>query len=740
MLEDESGNEHHGQIHGARLIKGKRGAALRFNGKSDYVDFGSVPSLTFTDSVTVSAWVYMEGIPRGQPIIIGRGRTFGLTQYTMTPHCVWYAVDHPKFYCSALVGRGRWRHITATFDGKTLKLYLDGQLRHATESPLRTINNGGEFRIGGGSGGYFKGVIGEIKVYRRSLSEEEVKFLFGQKPDLTEDEIRQVVTKETIQPVGPGKLSARPYPYYFDRRVAVVLNFGGRHLRSGAEAKVALLRAGHNVLLREINLERLPISGEANVWFTELNLAPGDYQIRATILDGRGRPLGEETRGQFSWPRRPSWPHGSGKTRLLNSLVTELLRVSGVEAAGASYTFVNPRDGWVFIASTADLRGSGRLALTLDSVPKEEAFLVHEPTSSSILETMRWLPAGKHMVRVWKEGHPVLEDLVVRSIPELVYSGFPQAPRISAYGPYDWDFLKGHVLNHVNTIVLSSGAQHIKTGGSEGDLVGEQRPYLLEWKKGGKRWLAETVVPGMRRGNESKATITAEEAYQFWTDNPGFQQALLDSVLVDEFHGGYPAYPAYTKAVRMIRANKTFSDKIFYAYCGEIYDGELSRVFGQALIDSGYRFSWERYLPEVESEGAARHLLQLQLRDKMQRWKRLLPGSEKQMVINFGHYLSAFPETQNTDPAVDFKVYMDMMFYLVANDPDFFGLYGIQEFTSAYADEEFIRWSAKLFRHYCIEGSTRLLSHDPYGLAHILNPDFDEGPRNWSFSPAEEGA
>jgi hypothetical protein len=76
---------------------------------------------------------------------------------------------------------------------------------------------------------------------------------------------------------------------------------------------------------------------------------------------------------------------------------------------------------------------------------------------------------------------------------------------------------------------------------------------------------------------------------------------------------------------------------------------------------------------------------------------------------------------------------------LIANDPVFLGTYGISWYHSAYADEEIVRWSAKLNRHYCIEGKKDRLSADPYILPHIKNPDFDEGLTGWEFEPAEEG-
>ena len=51
---------------------------------------------------------------------------------------------------------------------------------------------------------------------------------------------------------------------------------------------------------------------------------------------------------------------GSAQVKVLNNLVTQLLEVSQPPATPqASYTFTNPRDGWVFISSVAVTPGAG---------------------------------------------------------------------------------------------------------------------------------------------------------------------------------------------------------------------------------------------------------------------------------------------------------------------------------------------------------------------------------------------
>jgi len=112
-------------------------------------------------------------------------------------------------------------------------------------------------------------------------------------------------------------------------------------------------------------------------------------------------------------------------------------------------------------------------------------------------------------------------------------------------------------------------------------------------------------------------------------------------------------------------------------------------------------------------------------------------------VVCLGYMSMPTTETLNLDPQVDFKVWMDLQFQHLATAPAFAGLYGLMEYTSGYADEETVRWAARLYRHYGMEGKTDLLSARlgyRYRLDYVQNPDFAEGTQHWQVKAAEPGA
>ncbi|MDO8473548.1 MAG: hypothetical protein Q7T05_07005, partial [Dehalococcoidia bacterium] len=198
-------------------------------------------------------------------------------------------------------------------------------------------------------------------------------------------------------------------------------------------------------------------------------------------------------------------------------------------------------------------------------------------------------------------------------------------------------------------------------------------------------------------------------------------------------------YANFTSAVKRISSDQAFIGRKLYPYCKDMFDASPSVEFLKAIIAGGSRWAEEKYLSEQSSEADAKAFFNFRLRQTMLRYQEAIPDCQGSMLMCFG-YFSAPPETTDTNPGVDWKVHMDMEMNTLANSLPFSGLYGVMYYHSSYADEESQRWLAKLYRHYCIEGKTQMLSKDPYVLPHIQNPDFAAGESGWQLSPAETGS
>lgn len=402
--------------------------------------------------------------------------------------------------------------------------------------------------------------------------------------------------------------------------------------------------------------------------------------------------------------------------QMLNNFVMQLAPPGPVSSGDAAIEFENPREGWVLISfdKPKTPRPAPLAFLDMESDP----ILWRPHPTTGALEAMRYLSSGPHALCV-KQGRGCRLD--IRAVPEIMYCYYPTKPHIASHGPYDWAFMERHVLSDVNVLVTRS-----KINPDE----------FNQWTREGRRWIANAGLPGL--GKPEPPAV--EEVYAAWADNPGVTAPGFSGLIVDEFCGSdLTHYGPWTDAVKRLRENPAFAGRTFYAWCGALHEKEDSLAFAKALSGWGYRFVWEQYMREAPSEEKALRQFDGDLVRPLVKWQAVMPDIGKKLIVCLG-YLSAPPESLNRDPGVDYHVFMDLQFHRLATDPACAGIYGIMEYMADYADEESLRYAQKLFRHYCIEGKRTRYNMDPYRLAHIANPDFENRLAGWDVLPAEPGS
>jgi hypothetical protein len=431
----------------------------------------------------------------------------------------------------------------------------------------------------------------------------------------------------------------------------------------------------------------------------------------------------------------------TGAPRKLNTMVTELVNTDcdlyyghgrggagDTAEGGAGYTleFVNPRAGWVYVETTPTHLRYGKLYVAVDPAPGEPAPCVHEKAGKT-LELMRFLPAGKHRVALRSPLCGAKVKVVVRAIPELGFIKYGYQPWISAYGPYDWKYLQEYVLPQVNLVV--------------GCGVPDEKPFLEQWRAQGKKWLAEADSVG--NPAYVKVSPSAETVFAAMRESIGFKDPAYDGMIVDEFGDLCPTpagYDEWCKVIGMFRASKEFQGKSlsFYAY-GILPAQESRKRFLETIIADGGKVYYERYISERPTQEGAAESIRVSLKDELAQWEKAVPECRRNVVMNVGNFTHGSCHLNHL-PSVDFKVLMDMEMHLLATDPAFDGLSGVTFYICGYADDELVRWGARLFRHYFIEGQTTPLSEQhgfKYALDHISNADFDEGVKGWDIQQAE---
>jgi hypothetical protein len=202
---DASGNANNGTLIGTQPGTDRFGNAnstYSFNGTSDYIEVPSSPSLAFGAQITASGWICPDRLypPQGQPgfqsmEILCKGPdvegavdwAFAVIGDMLRPHLL--LASWTYWDSAGGVQPNAWQHAIFTYDGSTMRTYLNG-----VESGQRPASGAfrisdGSMRIGayapinglpvGGSKAFFSGKIDDIRIYNRALSATEVADLYA---------------------------------------------------------------------------------------------------------------------------------------------------------------------------------------------------------------------------------------------------------------------------------------------------------------------------------------------------------------------------------------------------------------------------------------------------------------------------------------------------------------------------------------------------------------------------------
>ena len=182
---DATGTGHTGTIAGAAWsTAGRNGNALSFDGVNDWVSVADANDLDLTTGMTIEAWVRPTALSGWNTVVLKEATAnmlaYGLYANDSSP---WPAVTvrigtaEPSVPGTAPVALNTWTHLAATYDGATLRLFVNGV---QVGSRAHTGNITASTRvlgIGGNSvwGEYFNGLIDDVRIYNRALSAAEIQ-------------------------------------------------------------------------------------------------------------------------------------------------------------------------------------------------------------------------------------------------------------------------------------------------------------------------------------------------------------------------------------------------------------------------------------------------------------------------------------------------------------------------------------------------------------------------------------
>jgi fibronectin type 3 domain-containing protein len=188
VVHDLSGNGNNGTIQNALWsTSGKYGSALSFNGSNSWVTIPNSSSIALTNRMTLEAWVDPSTVS-GWRMVIDKERiaASGLS-YTLLATNNSLSQSPASFVNTggqdqsasggARLAKSTWAFVASTYDGSTLRMYVNGQLVGSSVVNGNIVETSDPLHIGGSQvwGEWFKGLIDNIRIYNVALSQSQIQ-------------------------------------------------------------------------------------------------------------------------------------------------------------------------------------------------------------------------------------------------------------------------------------------------------------------------------------------------------------------------------------------------------------------------------------------------------------------------------------------------------------------------------------------------------------------------------------
>ncbi len=216
---DESGNGNNGTVNGATLTTDRNGnanSAYSFDGVNDWVQIQDDSTLDLIGNLSLSCWFKATSfdivsmiLSKHSPLCANNEGTYvyGIWDDGLSGnHKINFSAP-PNFsnatYPSSagIVSTNIWYQFTITYDdiAKVLNYYLNGVLVDSKNISFDILNNPYDLFIGMqdcGSQWYFNGILDDIAIYNRTLSQTEITALY----EANEGPVNLTATKTTVCP------------------------------------------------------------------------------------------------------------------------------------------------------------------------------------------------------------------------------------------------------------------------------------------------------------------------------------------------------------------------------------------------------------------------------------------------------------------------------------------------------------------------------------------------------------
>lgn len=166
---------------------GKANAAYRFSGASDSViRVPNSPSLNPSNALTLAAWVNFDAEGSISARILMKGRyDLAFSDAGLPERRPGFTVQTPSenllLTPTPVTQAGKWHFIVGTYDGSTMRLFVDGLPAAETPATGDIPPSSSDLIIGQNSDNgedIYKGIVDDVRIYNRAISPAEITELF----------------------------------------------------------------------------------------------------------------------------------------------------------------------------------------------------------------------------------------------------------------------------------------------------------------------------------------------------------------------------------------------------------------------------------------------------------------------------------------------------------------------------------------------------------------------------------
>ena len=445
------------------------------------------------------------------------------------------------------------------------------------------------------------------------------------------------------------------------------------------------------------------------------DLPPGKYLLKCSA---KGYPEITASQELVLTSCRTAWPAPYDTLKVRNNFVTELLVDRALSiASGQAVPFQNPRRGWVRICFHSD----NGVSLALDHQPR-----LIKPDD----EAMLFLDEGNH--RIVGDRDATL-DISITTMGECIASEYETNPVHINLTDVSGSTGMKEFLRNSNVVMERYPNNNVLDQDAAPDSAAVR---LAAWRAQGRHAITNVT----RTGYDSRWKVRPEDTVQFWGTRIGMRE--MDGISIDEFGRESDAESAfYAPAVDALTSR--FPGRTLYAYtCAAWYAHDNTKALRKALLDNHHVIAPELYMREQASEAQAKLYIS-DFFNYLRLWEKAEPSSLPGIIWTYGSCDAYFANyCLDNFASADYRVFLDLQFFLAANDPELWGLRGVCPWIIRYTRKDTLLWTARLVRHYLIEGKRTLLSQEydlHYNGDYLRNPDFADGLASWQVQPAAEG-